>query len=58
MTQRDKAKAMDFLNMMKKVAPPMGIEVHVLVNVCSDVQLDSSTVLVLRSYSPLMTCGR
>ena len=26
-TKRDTSKAMDFLNMMKKVAPPMGIEV-------------------------------
>ena len=27
-TKRDSSKAMDFLNMMKKVAPPMGIEVR------------------------------
>ena len=27
-TQRDKGKAMDFISMLKKVAPPMGIEVH------------------------------
>ncbi len=26
-TKRDKSKAMDFLNMMKRVGPPIGIEV-------------------------------
>lgn len=26
-TKRDRAKAVEFLNMMKKVTPPMGIEV-------------------------------
>ena len=26
-TKRDRAKAVEFLNMMKKVTPPMGIDV-------------------------------